>query len=160
LLSKKGRSPDLMTYPGHAMADEIVIAPNRVLPSESLTIKSARASGPGGQHVNRTETKIQITFDPRLVPWIDEGTRLRIVALAGRNVDSDGCVHVASQEYRDKERNLDDAREKLAELVKKSLVRKKKRIATKPSRAQKQRRLDNKKQTARKKEGRSRVRDD
>jgi ribosome-associated protein len=149
-----------MTVCFWSMSEDLLIARDRVVPAAALIIKTARASGPGGQHVNKTETKVQLAFDPRLVPWIDEGTRLRIVALAGRNVDGEGRVHVTSQEHRDKERNLADARAKLVELVQKALVRPKKRIATKPTKASKRRRLDEKRRTSLKKEARGRVRGD
>ena len=102
---------------------------------------------------------MQLTLDPALVPWIDEGTRLRIVALSGRNVDREGRVFVVSQESREQPRNLETAREKLAEIVKKALVRPKRRVATKPSRAQKARRVDAKKHRAKTKASRRPVDD-
>ncbi|HEX6240728.1 MAG TPA: alternative ribosome rescue aminoacyl-tRNA hydrolase ArfB, partial [Polyangiales bacterium] len=109
------------------------------------------------QHVNRTETKVHLRFDPRAVAWIDEGTRLRIVALAGRNVDSEGGILFVSQEHRDQGQNLDAAREKLRALVLKALVRPKLRIATKPTRASKVRRVNDKKQRSKTKAQRGRV---
>lgn len=136
------------------MSEDLVLPNGRVIPSEAMHVTSARASGPGGQHVNRTETKIHLSFDPRKVPWIDAGTRLRITALAGRNVDSEGCVVITSQEHREKLRNLESARQKLGELVQKALVRPKKRIATKPSKAAKRRRLDDKRKLSEKKQNR------
>jgi ribosome-associated protein len=142
------------------MSEDLPVALGRVIPKEALSVKTARASGPGGQHVNRTESKVQLTFDPRGVPWIDEGTRMRIVALAGRNVDGEGRIHVAAQEHREQDRNLAAAREKLQELVKKALVRPKKRIATKPTKAAKRRRLEDKRRTGDKKSARRRVGDD
>jgi len=140
------------------MSEDLRIDTERVVPGVAMEWKAARASGPGGQHVNRTESKIQLTFNPRLVPWMDEGTRLRIIALSGRNVDSEGCVQVTSQENREQPRNLENAREKLKELITRALVRPKKRIATKPTKASKRRRLADKKHEAGKKQQRSRVR--
>lgn len=102
---------------------------------------------------------MQLVFDPRAVPWIDEGTRLRIVALAGRNVDREGRILVTSQEQRAQSQNLENVRAKLAELVDKALVRPKRRVATKPSKAQKARRLDAKKRRAQTKAARGSVRD-
>ena len=110
--------------------------------------------------MNRTETKVQLQFDPNTVPWINEGTRLRIVALAGRNVDKEGKILITSQEHREQAQNLESAREKLKALVLKALVRPKRRIATKPTRASKARRVDEKKRRAQTKAGRGRVRDD
>ena len=142
------------------MHDDLPIDRTHVVPGLALDVKTARASGPGGQHVNRTESKVQLTLDPSLVPWIDPGTRLRMIALAGRNVDRDGRVYVVSQEHREQPRNLESARQKLAELLQKALVRPKHRVATKPSKRQKARRLDDKRQRSETKAGRGRVRDD
>ena len=146
----------LVTEP---MSNDLPISRTRLIPAQALEVKTARASGPGGQHVNRTESKVQLTLDPALVPWIDDGTRLRIVALAGRNVDRDGRVFVVSQEHREQTRNLESAREKLAEIVGKSLARPKRRVATKPSRAAKARRVDEKKKRGQTKAARRSVDD-
>jgi ribosome-associated protein len=143
------------------MPQDIVISARRVIPAAAFTIRTARAQGPGGQHVNRTESKVQMVFDPRKVDWIDDGTRLRLIALAGRNVDSEGCVLVMSQEYREQGRNLDEVKSKLVELLQRAMTRPKRRLATKPSRAAKARRVDEKKQRSRTKAGRGKVsRDD
>jgi ribosome-associated protein len=142
------------------MSDDLPISRTRVVPGAALETKTARASGPGGQHVNRTESKVQLTLDPALVPWIDAGTRLRMVALAGRNVDRDGRIFVVSQEHREQPRNLDNARAKLVELITKALIRPKRRIATKPTRSSQVRRVNEKKQRSETKASRGRVRDD
>ncbi len=142
------------------MTEALTIQRSRIIPAAALEVKTARASGPGGQHVNRTESKVQLTLDPARVPWIDEGLRLRIVALAGRNIDRDGRVFVVSQTHREQPRNLENARAKLAELVKKALTRPKRRVATKPSHAQKARRVDEKKRRARTKAGRVPVKEE
>jgi ribosome-associated protein len=142
------------------MAGDLTISRTRTLPGHSLTITTTRASGPGGQHVNRTESKVQLQFDPRAVAWIDESTRLRLVALAGRQVDKQGNILVSSQEHREQAQNIETARTKLKELVLKALVRPKRRIATKPTRASKVRRVDDKKHRAKTKADRGRVRDD
>lgn len=142
------------------MSDDLPIHRTRIVPAQALEVKTARASGPGGQHVNRTESKVQLTLDPRRVPWLDDGTRLRIVALAGRNVDSEGRIFVISQEHREQPRNLESARQKLVEIITKALVRPKRRVPTKPSVRQKQKRVDEKKKRAQTKAGRGRVREE
>lgn len=142
------------------MTESITIQRTRIIPAAALEVKTARSSGPGGQHVNRTESKVQLSLDLTRVPWIDEGLRLRIIALAGRNVDRDGRVFVVSQTYREQPRNLESAREKLGKLVKKALARPKRRVATQPSKAQKARRLDEKRQRAQAKARRVRVQED
>ena len=141
------------------MSNDLFITRTRLVPAQALEVKTARDSGPGGQHDNRTGSKVQLTLDPALVPWIDDGTRLRIIALAGRNVDRDGRVFVVSQEHREQARNLESAREKLAEIVGKALARPKRRVATKPSRAAKARRVDEKKKRGQTKAGRRPVDD-
>jgi ribosome-associated protein len=140
---------------------DLAIDATRSLPSESLSWKAARASGPGGQHVNRTESKIQLTFDPALVPWMDEHTKRRLATLAGRQVDSEGRVLISSQEHREQSRNLDAAFERLVALVKQALVRPKRRVATKPTKSSQRRRLQGKREQSEKKARRGKVeRDD
>jgi ribosome-associated protein len=143
------------------MSEDLPISRTKVIPGEALQVKTARASGPGGQHVNRTESKVQLTLDLAEIPWLDPGTRLRTIALAGRNVDGDDRIYVVSQEHREQSRNLEDARAKLATLLTKALVRPKTRVATKPSKRQKAKRVDEKKARSKTKAGRGRVsRDD
>jgi ribosome-associated protein len=142
------------------MADDLTISRTRVIPAAALKIKTARACGPGGQHVNRTESKIQLTFDPFAVTWIDDEVRDRLYQLAGQSVDSYGHIQIVSQQHRDQPRNLESAREKLADWVLKALVRPKKRRATRPTRASQERRLADKKRRAATKSGRTHVRDE
>lgn len=130
------------------------------MPGHALTVRTARASGPGGQHVNRTETKVHLSFDPSAVDWLDEAARARFYKLAGNSVDSEGHVYFVSQEHRDKEQNLEAARTKLRELLQRALIKPKRRIPTKPSRASKKRRVDEKKHRAKTKAGRGRVKDE
>jgi ribosome-associated protein len=142
------------------MADDLVIDDRRTVPGAALEVRTARASGPGGQHVNRTESKVHLRFDPSVVPWLDERSRARLRTLAGRNVDATGRVMIVSQESRDQGQNLDIARGKLASLIRAALVRPKLRIATKPTRGSKERRLDSKKRRGDTKAGRKPVGDD
>lgn len=141
------------------MSEDLPVNRTHLIPSAALEVKTSRSSGPGGQHVNKTESKVQLTLDPALVSWIDPGTRLRMIALAGRNVDREGRIFIVSQEHRDQPRNLETAREKLVQLIIKALVRPKARVATKVSKRQKAKRVDEKKQRAETKSARSRVRD-
>jgi ribosome-associated protein len=142
------------------MADDLQITPRNWVSGQALTVRTARASGPGGQHVNRTETKVHLRFDPAAVTWLDAGARARFYKLAGNNVDSDGCVFFVSQEHRDKEQNLESARTKLKVLLQRALIKPKRRIPTKPTRASKVRRVDAKKHRAKTKAGRGKVGDE
>lgn len=142
------------------MADDLQITARDWVPGHALTVRTARASGPGGQHVNRTETKVHLCFDPSAVDWLDAGALARFYTLAGSRVDSEGRVYVISQEHRDKEQNLESARNKLKELLVRALIRPKRRIPTKPTRASKVRRVDAKKRRAKTKAGRGKVADE
>lgn len=139
---------------------DLYIDETRTIPGHALSWSAARASGPGGQHVNRTESKVQLTLDPNQVFWLIGPIRERLLRLAGHQADGSGQITIASQEHREQSRNLDEARERMAELVRKALVRPKRRIATKPTKGSIRRRLDDKRHTSIKKNERQRRDDD
>lgn len=139
--------------------DPIVVTERLVLPASELRYVAVRASGPGGQNVNKVASKIELLFNARGSRVLDAGTRARLLALAGKRVDNDGWLHLVSQESRDQPKNLEAARAKLAELVRAALVPPKPRRPTKPSRGSKERRLAAKRQTSERKASR-RERDD
>lgn len=142
------------------MSRELRIDETHTIPGHALSWTTARASGPGGQHVNRTESKVQLTLDPNQVFWLLGPVRERLVRMAGHQVDGQGHITITSQEHREQSRNLEDARERLAELIRKALVRPKRRIATKPTKGSVRRRLDEKRRTSLKKNERQRPNDD
>jgi ribosome-associated protein len=127
-----------------------------VLPAADLSWSAVRASGPGGQNVNKVSSKIVLRFDLARTRALDATTRARLRAIAGSRVDGDGVLTVTSQRTRDQQRNLEDAREKLAELVRRALVREVERKATRPSRGAKRRRLEDKRRLSEKKASRRR----
>ncbi len=139
--------------------DPIVVTPRLVLPASELRYVAVRASGPGGQNVNKVASKIELLFNARGSSVLDAGTRARLLALGGKRVDNDGWLHLVSQESRDQPKNLEAARAKLAELVRTALVPPKPRRPTKPTRGSKERRLAAKRQTSERKASR-RDRDD
>ena len=136
---------------GLRINDEIVI------PGRELSWRAARASGPGGQHVNKVSTKVTLRFDLRGSEALTATQKRRLRKLAGRRVDADGALLISAQAERSQSRNLERARASLRSLVLKSLVPPKRRVATKPTRAQKLRRLDDKRRQSEKKKHRSRV---
>jgi ribosome-associated protein len=141
------------------MAEPLVVTASLTIPAADLAWSAVRASGPGGQNVNKVASKVELRFDVARTTAIDGYTKDRLRALAGGRMDALGVLLVTSQLTRDQSRNLEDARQKLAELVRMALVRPKRRRPTRPSRAAVRARLDDKKHHAKKKQQR-RDRDD
>jgi ribosome-associated protein len=127
-----------------------------VLPESELVVRFLRADGPGGQHVNRTESAVELRFDVAHSPSLPDDVRERLLARSDRRLTDDGVLVIQARRFRDQSRNRDDARERLVEIVRGALLAPKKRVATKPTRASKLRRLEGKQQRAKVKQNRSR----
>lgn len=128
------------------------------LPDAELTERFLRADGPGGQHVNRTESAVELRFDVARSPSLPEPLRARLLARRDRRLTEDGVLVIQARRFRDQARNRDDARERLAEIVRAARIAPKPRVATKPTRASKERRLAGKLQRGQRKQARGRVR--
>lgn len=137
------------------------ITPRLFIPDGELSERFLRSPGPGGQHVNKVESAVQLRFDASRSLALPDDVRLRLLQLAGRRADHSGVITIEAHRFRTRERNREDARERLTDLIRQALHRPKRRIATKPTRASRERRLQAKQVQSRVKQQRSRpVQDD
>ncbi len=114
-----------------------------------LSESFVRASGPGGQNVNKVASAVQLRFDVRHSPSLPNDVAIRLMRLAGKRLTKDGVIVIIAQQHRTQERNRADARERLADLIRQAAVPPVPRRATKVPRAEKKRRVEGKKHRSR-----------
>jgi ribosome-associated protein len=121
------------------------VTPDLSIPRKELTISFIRASGPGGQNVNKVATAVQLRFNVAATPSLAEGIKWRLVQLAGNKMTQAGELVIVAKRYRDQEMNRTDAEMRLISLIRKALVDPKRRLTTHPTLASQVRRVEAKK---------------
>ncbi len=119
------------------------------LDEREIEEKFVRAAGPGGQNVNKLATAVQLRFDVRRSPALLPAIRARLERLAGRRLTNDGVLIIIAQRHRTQERNRQEARERLVDLIRRAAEPPKPRHPTKPTAGSKRRRLETKTQRSR-----------
>lgn len=136
----------------------LIVTPRLSIPDDEIFVEAVRAQGAGGQNVNKVASAVHLRFD---IPAssLPEDVKTRLLEQRDRRITSDGVLVIKAQRHRTQERNLEDARERLRELVLAATQRPKPRKATRPTRASQARRMDEKTKRSRIKSLRARVDD-
>lgn len=118
------------------------------IPDDELVERFVRAAGPGGQNVNKVSSAVELRYDVAASRALTDAVRARLLARRDRRLTDAGVLVIQANRFRDQGKNREDARARLAEVIRAALVAPKRRIATRPTRASKERRIDAKKTRA------------
>jgi ribosome-associated protein len=135
------------------------VTPSVTIPAEELEERFVRASGPGGQNVNKVATAVELRFDAARSSVLSDDALVRLRTLAGTKMTADGILVIDARRYRTQAQNREDARERLADLIRQALVRPRKRRKTRPTKASVDKRIQSKKRRSETKRGRRRIAD-
>jgi ribosome-associated protein len=122
----------------------VYITDNVSIPTSELHFRFARSSGPGGQHVNRSATQVELLFDVAHSPSLSEAQRQRVLNRLRSRIDQEGILHLVSQETRSQLRNREEVVERFQMLMREALRVPKRRLPTRPTQASRERRLKEK----------------
>lgn len=143
------------------MDDEILYINSKLsIPWDELHYRFSRSSGPGGQHAQKTSTRVELLFDIANSPSLTEAQRAVLLGRLGSHVDSNGVLHVVSQSERSQYRNRQEVISRFESVMRQALKRRRPRRATRPSRASRERRLREKRERSKIKSWRKRVQGD
>jgi len=136
------------------------ITPTLAIDDSEISEEFVRASGPGGQNVNKVSSAVQLRFNVQNSPSLPDSVRQRLFQLAGNRITDEGELIIEAKRYRSQLQNREDARLQLADLIRQATIRPKTRHKTKPTAASQRKRLESKKQRSTTKQQRRQTPDD
>jgi len=124
----------------------IPVTPEITLSEKEIVLDFVRASGPGGQNINKVDTAVTLRFNVKASPSLPEDTRNRLIGLAGKKITGEGFLIIKAKRFRTQHRNRKDAVNRLVEMIKKAAQKPRQRRKTKPTKASRERLLTSKRQ--------------